>query len=284
MMQTSIFHLKDLQSNNLYLKSLRFWLALLLLSMTAGAARADTRTLLNDLHDMRLACIGSVANFYMYSGLDADRKYKRRMDTNARNFQAAFVSAAQASDTENPALKDISQQWKAFYKLLQSNQADIQDKGFANVRLVDEMGQLSSKIVTNISTLYEQIKNDSNISVSGTIETARDLSLNMQQITSLYAARGTTSLGHVFLGSHNASLEEKAKEFDVKFKELKRVAGDINPGVNRLLHSIESKWTFIEKSVNNYNENTVPFLVVSYNDRILKHLKAIEDAVLNPQK
>lgn len=274
MMQTSIFHLKNLH----------LWFAVLLLSMAASSTRADTRTLLNDLHDMRLACIGSVANFYMYSGLDADRKYKRRMDTNARNFQSAFVRAAQADDTENPALKEISQQWKAFYKLLQSNQADIQEKGFANLRLVDEMGSLSASIVKNISTLYEQIKKDTNISVSGTIETARDLSLNMQQITSLYAARGTTSLGHVFLGSHNASLEEKAKEFAVKFKKLKRIAGDINPGVNRLLHSIESKWTFIEKSVSNYNENTVPFLVVSYNDRILKHLKAIEDAVLNPKK
>ena len=43
-----------------------------------------------------------------------------------------------------------------------------------------------------------------------------------------------------------------------------------------LMNSIHSKWRFMEQRIRNYNESTVPFLVVSYNDRIIEHLEELE--------
>ena len=43
-----------------------------------------------------------------------------------------------------------------------------------------------------------------------------------------------------------------------------------------LMGSVKSKWRFMEERIKNYNENTVPFLVVSYNDRIIEHLEELE--------
>jgi hypothetical protein len=42
-----------------------------------------------------------------------------------------------------------------------------------------------------------------------------------------------------------------------------------------ILRAIDSKWNFMERSIKNYNENTVPFLVTSYSERIIMNLEEI---------
>ena len=56
-----------------------------------------------------------------------------------------------------------------------------------------------------------------------------------------------------------------ADKFQLDYLALKEMAKDKRSQV--ILDSIGSKWGFMERSIRNYNENSVPFLVVSYNDR-----------------
>jgi len=106
------------------------------------------------------------------------------------------------------------------------------------------------------------------------VEKARDLALLMEEITSQYAARGTTNLGQVFMGSYERTLTDMADDFHQQLQALEEM---VRQGQNDvLMNNVNSKWRFMEERIKNYNENTVPFLVVSYNDRIIEHLEELE--------
>ena len=70
-----------------------------------------------------------------------------------------------------------------------------------------------------------------------------------------------------------------ADKFQLDYLALKEMAKDKRSQV--ILDSIGSKWGFMERSIRNYNENSVPFLVVSYNDRIVGHLQELDDLYHN---
>ena len=95
----------------------------------------------------------------------------------------------------------------------------------------------------------------------------------MEEITSQYAARGTSNLGQVFMGSYERSLDQMAVAFRTDLAKLKQQI-DPNDSQN-ILRAIDSKWNFMERSIKNYNENTVPFLVTSYSERIIMNLEEI---------
>ncbi|NRA23493.1 MAG: hypothetical protein HRU08_03285, partial [Oleispira sp.] len=105
------------------------------------------------------------------------------------------------------------------------------------------------------------------------VETARTLAITMEEITSQYAARGTSNLGQVFMGSYERSLDQMAEAFRNDLVNLKK---QVNPeSSEKVLRAIDSKWNFMERSIENYNENTVPFLVTSYSERIIMNLEEI---------
>ncbi len=97
--------------------------------------------------------------------------------------------------------------------------------------------------------------------------------MTMEEITSQYAARGTSNLGQVFIGSYERTLEQMAEAFRNDLVSLKTQANKDNS--KRLLRAIDSKWNFMERSIKNYNENTVPFLVTSYSERIIVNLEEL---------
>jgi intein-encoded DNA endonuclease-like protein len=101
------------------------------------------------------------------------------------------------------------------------------------------------------------------------------MALLMEEITSQYAARGTSISGVVFVGVQKQTLSEMADKFQSDYLALAEMAKDKRSQV--ILDSIGSKWAFMERSIRNYNENSVPFLVVSYNDRIVGHLQELDD-------
>ena len=75
------------------------------------------------------------------------------------------------------------------------------------------------------------------------------------------------------MGSYERSLEQMADAFRTDLVSLK---AQVNPSSSkRILRAIDSKWNFMERSIKNYNENTVPFLVTSYSERIIVNLEEL---------
>jgi hypothetical protein len=244
-------------------------------ALLSSQAFATPQQLLNNIHKMRLLSTESLTNFYMYSGLDADSKYGKKILKNLNEFDKVLENTRliPAANGISDSLAEIDSSWNSFNKLIRINYKDMETQGFPNVRLVDEMGKLNAEVLKNLSQAYQNAKVSTGINPPEVVETARTLSITMEEITSQYAARGTSNLGQVFIGSYERSLEQMADAFRTDLVSLKIQANPDNS--QRLLRAIDSKWNFMERSIKNYNENTVPFLVTSYSERIIVNLEEL---------
>lgn len=250
---------------------------LLALFLLTSMSHATPQQLLSELQQMRLASIEVVTNFYMFTGLDADAKYDRRMQQSAERFKTSLENANELAIANNASdnMANITADWKKLNELLMSNREDMMTQGFPEVLLVDEMDRASQSLVKKITGTYQQIQQETGITPPEIVKKSRSLALLMEEITAQYAARATTNLGQVFMGNSERTLEQMADEFQVGLEELRAMLQ--GKQADNILKSIDSKWKFMSNSVKNYNQNTVLFLVVSYNDRILMHLKELEE-------
>lgn len=248
---------------------------LLAFALLSSQAFATPQQLLNNIHKMRLLSNESLTNFYMYSGLDADAKYGKKIIDNLSEFEDLLDNTRQlpAADDISDSLAAIDAPWGKFNKLIRINYKDMAAQGFPNIRLVDEMGKINSVLLKTLSQAYLDAKASTGITPPQVVETARSLSMTMEEITSQYAARGTSNLGQVFMGSYERTLEQMAEAFRNGLVNLKTQAN--NDDSQRILRAIDSKWNFMERSIKNYNENTVPFLVTSYSERIIVNLEEL---------
>jgi hypothetical protein len=245
------------------------------LSLLSLQAFATPKELLNNVHKLRLLSTESITNFYMYSGLDADSKYGKKIIKNLAAFENTLekTRSLPAADGIIDSLNEANRIWNEFNKLIRINYNDMETQGFPNVRLVDEMGKVNATLLKSLSKTYQDAQISTGNIPPAVVETARTLAVTMEEITSQYAARGTSNLGQVFIGSYERSLDQMAEAFRNDLVKLKK---QVNPGNSKkILRSIDSKWNFMERSIKNYNENTVPFLVTSYSERIIVNLEEI---------
>ncbi|WP_276666472.1 hypothetical protein [Thalassolituus oleivorans] len=263
---------------NKLVTSVFFTLAILIFS---PLLRADPQTILAEMQTMRLAATNAVTSFYMFSGLDADSKYAQRIDTNFERFETSLEQVSLQAQAIGlvEEVATIEHDWAEFKQLTNNNRADMLNVGYPNVRLVDDMGRKALALVNLISSSYAKLASTSGMAPPAIVQQARNMALLMEEITSQYAARGTSVLGQVFLGVQKQTLTEMADKFQLDYLALKEMAKDKRSQV--ILDSIGSKWGFMERSIRNYNENSVPFLVVSYNDRIVGHLQELDDLYHN---
>ncbi len=250
-------------------------LLLIALALSTMQAFATPQKLINNVHQLRLLSAESLTNFYMYSGLDADSKYGKKIISNLAEFEKSLEATRSlpASDGIIDSMDKVSASWNEFNTLMLTNYNDMETQGFPNVRLVDEMGKSNAVLLKNLSQAYQDAQISSGTELPIIVETARTLAITMGEITSQYAARGTSNLGQVFMGSYERSLDQMADAFRIDFVKLKEQVDPKNS--QRILRAIDSKWNFMERSIKNYNENTVPFLVTSYSERIIMNLEEI---------
>jgi len=227
---------------------------------------------------MRLAANGMATHFYMFSGLNADSKYSKLIDVSKQHFISALerVKADPAAQSMQPSTEKINSQWQALNELLEVNRQDVLTKGFASIRLVDDMGRMSTTLVDDIDAAYHSVQQSTSVTPPAAVEAARNLAMLMSEITSLYAAEGTSNLGYLFVGTgeNTDTIGGLADEFEQQLTTLESM--NVAPDAATSLRNVASKWRFIEERVRKHNENSVPFLIVSYNEKILQHLAAIE--------
>jgi len=243
--------------------------------LISNIASATPQEMLTNVHKMRLVSAGALTNFYMYTGLDADSKYGQKIQRNLAKFETLLATTRQmpAADAISSDIENMAVNWNRFAELMRTNYNDMETQGFPNVRLVDEMGRKNAELLKQLGAMYEAAKMTSGITPAPVVEKARGLAVTMEEITTQYAARGTSNLGQVFVGSYERSLEEMADVFRQDFTQLQSQANQ--PNSQNLVRAINSKWNFMEKSIKNYNENTVPFLVTSYSERIIMNLEEL---------
>lgn len=248
--------------------------AIALMIMMISSSLSLASPLNEDLQQLRLSVTDAMTSFYMYNGLEADMKYAARID---RDMATAFnaltrITESKHSDEEQAFVRSLLSGWNTFSTLMDESRNDIATKGYPNIRLVDDMGTACLGITQDATRLYEIAARNGDTKLDNVIRISHNLSFQMAEITAQYTGRGTSNVGQVFVGYNKSTPKEMAEKFSKQLNELDQA---VRPDDKLKISGIRNKWAFLHRSISNYNENSVPFLVVTYNDRIIEKLNEL---------
>ena len=249
----------------------------LFISINPATAGTQTNDNLKSIYEMRTITYAILGDYYMFSGLEGDSRYSRQMHAGVKRFEERLneISAASAPSSALAELTTITREWQSYKDLLATNQSDFLQQGYANGRLVDDFGKNAVSLEASLEKLYSQVSDNAERPLSQWTQYTRDMGLIIRTLTTEYAARTTSSLGQVMsIDINEGGMDQQVEVFSELLKKLKKAPQD-DPQIYKLMDQVGVKWIFIAKSVANYNENAVPFIVNSYGNRISKNLQSI---------
>ena len=262
-----------------FLKQAGRVLLLASLFTTANLSYANSAESLKRLHEMRLLTFSTLGDYYMFSGLEGDTRYNREVEAGVKRFEAHL---AELSKDGSPAGKLTTwaasmETWHKFRKLLDTNRADFLVRGYADARLVSDLSNAALNLSDQLGLAYDEFKATEKIQLSEWTQYCREMGLIIQKVTAEYAAHSTSSLGQVAkIELNKGGMGVEAEKFNKLLEKLK-TAPTPSKRIFKMLDQVGVKWEFIAKSVKNYNENAVPFIVSTYGDRISQNLDTIAD-------
>ena len=266
-----------MSSRSLLAIALKFLLLFSLPSFAYSAETASSADSLLKLHQLRLAAQKSLGDFYMYNGMEGDQRYARMIDTSLQNGQALLGSLTQMpGDGSKALLAQLDQHWNSYQSELKVLADTLKTQGYTDLQPVADLANHNQQLMALSAELYSKIQQESGRTVSALTQLSREQSLLMQSIAVDYASR-SASVGGSFIssgGENSKSIDELANDFVQVMDKLEQ-APQNTAETRQSLGAIKTKWRYIEKSLKNYNEKSVPFLVNKYSDRIIEGLEAL---------
>ncbi|MGQ7958842.1 hypothetical protein ACUTAF_14245 [Pseudomonas sp. SP16.1] len=251
-------------------------LVALLLGIAASpllaAAPADD---LLRLHQLRLATQRSLGDFYMYNGMEGDQRYARTIGESLQQAQSRLDELDQMPGEGSKTLyAGLQREWQSYRDGLQMLLEAMRKQGYTDLQPVADLADHNQRLMAISAELYRKMQEESGYSVPPMTQRSREQSLLMQGIALDYASRSASVGGSFFGGGGERAIDELAGEFNSGLDKLNR-ARQNTPEITSDLRAITTKWRYIEKSLLNYNENTVPFLVNKYADSIIASLEGV---------
>ena len=266
-----------MSSRSLLAIALKFLLLFSLPSFAYSAETASSADSLLKLHQLRLAAQKSLGDFYMYNGMEGDQRYARMIDTSLQNGQTLLGSLTQMpGDGSKALLAQLDQHWNSYQSELKVLADTLKTQGYTDLQPVADLANHNQQLMALSAELYSKIQQESGRTVSALTQLSREQSLLMQSIAVDYASR-SASVGGSFIssgGENSKSIDELANDFVQVMDKLEQ-APQNTAETRQSLGAIKTKWRYIEKSLKNYNEKSVPFLVNKYSDRIIEGLEAL---------
>ncbi|MDA8483064.1 hypothetical protein NNO07_08275 [Pseudomonas resinovorans] len=254
-------------------------LAILLGTLLTLPAFASTQTSPADnllkLHQMRLAAQRSLGDFYMYNGMEGDQRYARLIDESVQQADARLKELGEMPGEASKVLRtQLTQEWQSYNSELTGLVTALKQQGFTDLQPVADLTARNKRLMDLSNELYTKIQQEGATQVPPLTQRSRDQSLLMQTIAVDYASR-SASIGGSFMGGNGGkAIDELAGEFANQLASLEQ-APQNTPEIRQALDGISTKWRYIEKSLKNYNENSVPFLINKYSDRIIDGLEDV---------
>ncbi|ATH81527.1 hypothetical protein [Ectopseudomonas guguanensis] len=254
------------------LSALLVFLFTLLPSSLLSAAPADD---LLRLHQLRLAAQKSLGDFYMYNGMEGDQRYARMIGESLQEGQARLDSLGEMPGDASKALRaQLQTSWQSYRSGLQALMDAMRKQGYTDLQPVADLADHNQRLMAISQELYQKIQQESGFSVPPLTQKSREQSLLMQNIALDYASRSASVGTSFFGGGEERAMDVLVGDFASKLGSLS-AAQQNTPQITAALSAIETKWRYIEKSLRNYNENTVPFLVSKYSDSIIEGLEGV---------
>lgn len=245
---------------------------LFLLSPTLHAAPADD---LLRLHQLRLAAQKSLGDFYMYNSMEGDQRYARMIGEALQTAQSRLEAMGEMPGETSQALREqLQREWSSYQSRVQTLMEAMRTQGYTDLQPVADLADNNQRLVEISRELYQKIQQESGYSVPPLTQQSREQSLLMQSIALNYASRSASIGTSFFGGGEEHAIDELVGEFANKLTGL-NLAKQNSPEIKSALGSIVTKWRYIEKSLLNYNENSVPFLISKYSDSIIEGLEGV---------
>jgi non-ribosomal peptide synthetase component F len=242
---------------------------------SATLQAADAATSLLKLHQLRLATERSLGDLYMFNGMEGDQRYARMINDSLSEVNSHLTALTDMPGEGAKALRaQLDQQWKGYEMDLNNLVNALKSQGYTDLQPVADLAARNQHLMTLSQELYSKIQQEGNYSVPALTQRSREQSLLMQGIAVDYASR-SASVGATFMGGGDTrSIEDMVSEFSNNMKTLKKDPKN-TPQLAQSWQGVATKWRYIEKSLINYNENSVPFLVNKYSNTIIQGIEQI---------
>ncbi|MFZ5722731.1 MAG: hypothetical protein ACOY33_03625 [Pseudomonadota bacterium] len=249
----------------------------------AMAADAEAARSLANLYDVARLMDAAVLDLNMLLGEDQSPAYKARLDATMKSLEEAQKTSAASLGTAGVAGESagaIGTHVAGFLKMLRENRKTTLETGAPENAVIDEMMLHRKEARKALDAVYQDLEKRAGLSGS-TLSEARALALLLQQMSALYVETSAASSGvsQRTQDDSEATIDALARNFSARLAKL--VAHARGEESAKLVHGIESKWRFIEKSMLNYRERTVPFLVDRYTQAIVTDLVKLAGALEN---
>lgn len=238
---------------------LSIWLALLCHPAHATSADAGRA----HLHQLRLVLLGSLGDFYLLYGVDADPAHSQSLE---RRMALAEVHLAQLDEAID--VDTIRRQWHGYASLLGELNSRLQHQDDLDGSAIAELIRLNDQLMAQCNVLANSLAQEPPAMADNLAQHGRALEFLLQQLATRYIAY---NVGANTLGGDGQAIDQLARQFD---SGLTRLAPAANQAAEsqRLLGEIQSKWRYIEPSLRNYQSSAIPSLVNRYSARIIEDI------------
>ncbi len=243
----------------------------------------QTQSTLNQLFLMRLATQRSIGAFYMFNNQEQDQRYAKTAADNASQAARYLQGLAAPQSADGQTLKaQLTNDFSDYNRQLERLIGAIQERGYSDLQPVANLALLNSSILKNSQELTQLIAQEQQYTTPELTQLAREQSLLMQSIAADYAARSASVGASFFADGEKQPLDQLSELFARNLAIMQNHSGN-NPDINKSLRAIEVKWRYIENSLKNYNENSVPFVIDKFARSITQSLEQIaaQYALLN---
>ena len=266
-----------MSSRSLLAVSLSALLAFSFSSFAYSANISNESEELLKLHQLRLAAQKSLGDFYMLNAMEGDLRYARLINESLQAGHALLEKIkTMPGEGSKALLAQLEQQWSAYEGELNLLTETLKTQGYTDLQPVADLATRSQQLLALSTELYNKIQQESGSNVPALTQLSRDESMLMETISVSYAAR-SASVGGSFIGfggENGKSIDQLANEFGSNLSKLEQ-APQNTAETRQAVAAIIVKWRYIEKSLKNYNEKSVPFLINKYSNSITAGLEAV---------
>jgi hypothetical protein len=266
-----------MSSRSLLAVSLSALLAFSFSSLAYSANVSNESEELLKLHQLRLAAQKSLGDFYMLNAMEGDLRYARLIKESLQTGHTLLEKIkTMPGEGSKALLAQLEQQWSSYESELNSLTDTLKNQGYTDLQPVADLATRSQQLLALSTELYSKIQQESGSNVPALTQLSRDESLLMETISVSYAAR-SASVGGSFIGfggENGKSIDQLANEFGSNLTKLEQ-APQNTAETRQAVAAIIVKWRYIEKSLKNYNEKSVPFLINKYANSITDGLEAV---------
>lgn len=197
------------------------------------------------------------ANFHMYTVMEGNQKYDKRLNAAIQEARRAMQSLSRNAEgnDELTLVKELQSQFGRFQEAAKSN--TYASQGYTSSYVIQDVNDIPAIMQENINAFSG--------GSSGEYDDILKMAAHLQHMSSEYLKLAAAPTGGMATGSGEGRIEfeDAVPVFeDMLAQAKKKHSGD--EAMARALKRVDTKWHFIRGSMMKFYENAVPFLIYRY--------------------